>query len=114
VLLRQGDHAGALAVLREGLSLFRTLGNRLGAAYTLEAFAALAAAQGKGEHAARLSGAAAALRAVVATSRSPADHAYQEGEFAAAWAQGRAMTLEEAIHIAFEECELPTTGGKDS
>jgi predicted ATPase/DNA-binding SARP family transcriptional activator/uncharacterized protein HemY len=114
VLLRQGDHGGALAALRESLSLFRALGNRLGAAYTLEAFAALAAAQGKGEHAARLSGAAAALRAVVANSRSPADHTYEEGEFAAAWAQGRAMTLEEAIRVALEECEIPAAGGRNS
>jgi hypothetical protein len=37
-----------------------------------------------------------------------------EEAFAAAWAAGLTMTLEEAMCVALEECEIPTSGGKGS
>jgi hypothetical protein len=40
--------------------------------------------------------------------------AVDEVVFAAAWTQGQAMTLEQAIRVALEESEIPTAGGKDS
>ena len=69
----------------------------------------MAAVQGRPERAARLLGASAALREEIGAPLSPitqADHdhavnasreALGEDAFAAAWAEGSAMTLEEAI-----------------
>jgi hypothetical protein len=71
-------------------------------------------------------GAAEALREAMGTPIPPADRAEHEhnvvdvraaldGEsFAAAWAAGRAMSLEEAVCVALEECEIPITDRKGS
>jgi hypothetical protein len=71
--------------------------------------------------AARLLGAAAALRDTTGPPVPPIDQAEREqhvsalraalGEpaFAAAWAEGRRLTPEQAIHVALEEDEIPTT-----
>jgi non-specific serine/threonine protein kinase len=71
-------------------------------------------AQGRAEHAARLFGAAEALRTVVGTAILPhwqADHdraeataraALGEEAFAAAWAAGRALTVEQAIDLGLK------------
>jgi predicted ATPase/class 3 adenylate cyclase len=81
----------------------------------LEAVAALAVAQGQGERAARLYGVAEALRKARGTPLPPCElDAYHDdvavaraalGEeaFAAAWAEGRAMTVEQAIAYALDE-----------
>jgi hypothetical protein len=76
--------------------------------------------------AARLFGAAEALRLSIDAPRPPIDRTGHDlsvaalrgglgdDAFAAAWAEGRAMSLEQAMCVALEECEVPTTGGKDS
>jgi non-specific serine/threonine protein kinase len=108
----QGDSARAGALYREGLALRWELGDKAGTAQCLEGLAAVAGAQNQTERAARLFGAAATLRDTLGTVFSPRDRADHEhdlaalrtqlGEqpFAAAWSEGRALPLEEAIDYA--------------
>ena len=83
-------------------------------AYPLEAFAVLAAAQNQMERAARLLGAAENLYASIhfeMSAKERAEHdqaiasaraALGDEAFAAAWAEGRMMTMEQAIAFALE------------
>jgi hypothetical protein len=92
----------------------------------LEGLAAVAVAQAQSERAARLFGAAEGLREAMGAPLPSADRAEHDrsvtaahtalgkAAFASAWAEGRAMPLEEAVRVALEECEIPTAGGKDS
>jgi predicted ATPase/class 3 adenylate cyclase len=112
----QGDDAAARVLFTESLALHRELGHRLGIVKDLEGLAALAVAQAQPERAARLLGAAEALREVIGAPLPPADRAGHDrsvpavrtalGEqaFATAWAEGRAMSLDEAVAFALEEC----------
>jgi len=90
------------------------LGNRWAVAYPLEAFAALAVAQGQYERGARLLGAAEALRSEFGISTETTDHptirqifARAAGEFikpelVAARKEGRGLTAAEAVAFALE------------
>ena len=81
----------------------------------LEGLACLAASWGQPDRAARLFGAAEALREALDIRMSPVDRAeceapqqaaraaLAEDDFASAWAAGRAMTLEQALADAVEE-----------
>jgi hypothetical protein len=105
----QGDHAEALAHYQESLAEARQMGNRLVIAPSLEGLAAVVAAQGEFTWAARLWGAAESLREALGTPLPPVDRAGYErsfaparislGEkaFAAAWAEGRSMTLDQVL-----------------
>ena len=109
VASRQGDYSGARAFLVDALMIRCELGDKPGIAYSLEGFASLATAQGRASWAARLFGAAEALREAIRVPLLPPDRPEYEqtvnaahsslGEeaFAEHWATGRAMTLEEAI-----------------
>jgi tetratricopeptide (TPR) repeat protein len=111
VLREQGDFAAARADYQESLTLRRELGDSVGIAYCLEAFAALARdADPEGtRRAARLWGGAEALRAQIGAPLTPGGReglerdkeavraALGEEAFAAAWAEGRALTPEQAI-----------------
>ena len=110
---RQGDKDRATALLTESLALRRDLGDTRGIAECLEGLAAIAIAQGQAERAAHLFGAASAAQEAVGLPRLPAtiratlDQAagaarmvLGEAAFAAAWAWGRALGLEEAISYA--------------
>jgi predicted ATPase len=91
---------------------FREQGNRRQAAECLEGLAALLQVAGRPEIAARLLGAAERTRELIAiplTAGERQDYAHtlaairsqrDEATFAAAWAVGRAMTLEQAIEEA--------------
>jgi tetratricopeptide (TPR) repeat protein len=121
VALHQQEYARAATLLKESLALFRELGDkpgigtRGGLADCLERLARVAVAEGQPERAARLLGAAEALRDALGAPLPPADGAeYQrdvtviraglgEEAFAAAWAAGRAMSLEEAVTVALQE-----------
>src|SRR5206468_1897601 len=98
----------------ESLALDLELGHRWGIAGSLEAFASLAAQEGRLERAARLFGASEALRDALG-SVLPVGSRIQhqrhvaltreglgEPAFAAAWTAGRAMTLEDALAYARE------------
>ena len=123
VALDLGDDGRAGAYLRESLIHLRQLGERWQTVHTLEVFARLAAgqeqrpedAQASGLRAARLFGAAEVLRETlrapilafqrqsyargIATLRAQLD----EATFTAAWAEGRAMTLEQVIAYALSD-----------
>jgi tetratricopeptide (TPR) repeat protein len=111
----QGDCVAARALLEEGLAMFRDLGTKQEIAESLEALAAVAVAQAQPERAARLFGATAGLcdamgaplppvtRAERDRSVAAARTALDEEGFAAAWAEGRAMTLDAAVTFALEE-----------
>ncbi len=106
---REGAYAEARALLADSLAIRRELGHKAGIAYTLEGFAGLAAAQGQALRAARVFGAAEALRDTIGVPLLPPDRpdydryvaAARSGvsaeAFAAEWARGRGMSLEEAI-----------------
>jgi tetratricopeptide (TPR) repeat protein len=137
VARKEGDHEAASSFYRESLALRREVGDRLGMLNSLEAFAELAceaaiypvageetglgaelpvlktdAAASASRRAARLLGAAEALReAIGAPPPRREDEEYRRavswarevleaGAFAAAWAEGQAMTFEDAVAYA--------------
>jgi predicted ATPase/class 3 adenylate cyclase len=111
----KGDSAQATAILHEGLILQHQLEQQEMIAESLEAFAGVAIGQGQPMRAARLLGAAEMLRSVigvplptgarpayerdVAAARAQLD----EAAFAATWAAGRQLTLEQAVAEALAE-----------
>jgi predicted ATPase/DNA-binding CsgD family transcriptional regulator len=117
------EHDLAEGFLKESLALNRELGNWAYGAYCLEGFAGLAGARRQGERAARLWGAAEALRSNLGAGVPPETRPYYEcsmaaararlGEAAweAAFAEGMAMSSEEAAEYAlFEEVSLAPEG----
>lgn len=115
VARHQGDYKRAIDRLRESWFLYKEIGNKRGLALCLERFAGIACAQGQTTSAAHLFGAAGALREATGTPLHPCDRPEYERDvtavrtglseeaFTAAWAQGRAMTLEQAVEYALEE-----------
>jgi tetratricopeptide (TPR) repeat protein len=111
----QGDSGAARAFFEESLAIFREQGNKRGIVVGLEGLAAVAVAQGEPEHAARLFGSAEGLREAIGAGMPPAERAEHDRSvaaartalgqeaFAAAWAEGRAMPLDEAVALALEE-----------
>jgi predicted ATPase/class 3 adenylate cyclase len=111
----QRDYGRARALLEESLAIFRELGNKRGIAWDLEGLATVAMVQGEPERAARLFGPAEGLREEIGNPLPTADRAEHDrfvaavraalGEeaFAAAWAAGRAMSLEQAVAFALAE-----------
>jgi predicted ATPase/DNA-binding SARP family transcriptional activator len=107
-----GDYARARSFYAESLVLRREMGYQLALAQSLEDLAALAGREGQTERAVRLLGAgeafcetlgvrppvaiAAEYERTVAEGRA----ALGEAAFAAAWAAGRAMSLEQAVAYA--------------
>jgi len=106
---RQGDHAAAHAHYEQGLAHARKIGYKLHIPFFLDGLANLLATQGAPVRAARLWGAAETLRESMGVPIWPVERAAYEravervrahlGEkiFAAAWAEGRTMTLEQAL-----------------
>jgi ATP/maltotriose-dependent transcriptional regulator MalT len=109
IAVAQGDYLTARAFCEQGLAEAFTLGNPWPTAFCLEGLADIVAAQGELTWAARLWGAAAALREMFSLLLPPVWHASYErtvaaarehlGEraFAAAWEEGRTMTPEQAL-----------------
>jgi predicted ATPase/transcriptional regulator with XRE-family HTH domain len=113
--LRRGDLPTALALHRQGLALSRELADPRRIATTLEYLAHVVVAAGHGEQAARLLGTATALREAIGAPQPSVERTLNEQEvltarqalgeeaWAAAFAAGRALTLEEAISEALGE-----------
>ena len=113
-----GSTARAVGQLEESLALFRDLGDTKGIAWCLAGFAGVAgAAENHGDHvqrAARLWGAAEALREVLDVRPAPASGSHDArraadlyakidpATWAAASAEGRALTLEQAVAAALD------------
>ncbi len=115
VALHEGDHRRAAAIFKEALFALRELGDRSVTGECLEGLAGVACAEGDYERAARLFGAGEVLRKAVGQDLLTADQAHRDESvaatqaslgdtaFAAAWLEGRAMTLEQAIEYALTE-----------
>jgi non-specific serine/threonine protein kinase len=111
----QGDHGRAEALCKEAIVRLRELELRYPMAFFLAALAGPVAAKGDAERAACLLGAAEALREAMGIGLVPSDQfevdryvsavreQLDEMTFEAAWAEGRAMSLEVAIAYALEE-----------
>ncbi len=109
VACEAGEYARASRLYEESLEQGRRMGQDIAILTCLEGLARVAVAQGRMERAARLCGAAAALREDTGWPLPPAKRAENDrtvtaaravlGEetFAAAWAKGHALPLEEAI-----------------
>jgi len=110
-----GDLARAKSFYRETIIGWQDIGNRGAIAHELESFAAIAVAEGEPQHALKLLGAAEALRE---RSNSPmtdferveydqlvihARSMLNEIESNSLWAEGRSLTIEQAIDLVLEK-----------
>jgi predicted ATPase/DNA-binding SARP family transcriptional activator len=107
-----GDPVAAHALYAEALTLLRDVADKWWTAWCLEGMAGVN--QNEPERAARLFGAAAALREAIGAPRPPAFRSYHERNlsavrnrvgkvaFGASCAEGREMALEEAIEYALD------------
>jgi tetratricopeptide (TPR) repeat protein len=112
VAMREGDWKRAVTRLCESLEVRREIGDTGGSAWCLERLAEIALAQNQPETAVRAFAAAAALRASIGSVIDPVDQAEHESRLAtlgarlgearysAAWDQGQAMTLDQAVSHA--------------
>ena len=115
--LVQEDHQRAETSLEESLTLCLELGDRLTASESLEGMACISGAEGEAERSVKLFGAAEALREGVGSEHIPEEDALREPYLAtirsrldeatwqAAWAEGLAMSMEQAVKYAFSEEE---------
>jgi non-specific serine/threonine protein kinase len=127
--LRRGHTRRALRLFRESLMLFLDQGDQRGITDSLDGLAGVLAAMKQPERAARLLGAAEALREEIGASRWPANEAdhertladvragLDEASLAAAWTAGRALSLQRVAAEALpgETAAEPSdgTGGFD-
>src|SRR3990172_9528969 len=115
VAWNQGDHERAELLFRESLLLRRALGDKRGITTSLVGLAAVAAARGQAERSALLFGAAEALREAIRVPVPPFIRdeydrrvaalraTMKEQAFTEAWAEGRAMGMDQAIDSALGE-----------
>ena len=119
----EGDHPRTRDLFEEGLTLSAELGNEADVAHCLEGLASIAAAEDGIVRAARLWGAEEALlekieaavytyvpdRSLHRSHVAAAQARHGEEAFDAAWAEGRAMSLEQAIEYALDRSTTPET-----
>jgi len=110
----EGHLDKAEAAYRETILQWKRLGHRAAIAHQLESLAYIALRREDWRRAARLYGAAEALRQTIGIAMTPSEQLEYDGEIArlragidekdlaAAWAEGRAMTLEQAIALGLE------------
>jgi hypothetical protein len=124
-----GDAAAAKPLLGESAARFVRLGNQRGVAFALESLAGVAVAQREAERAARLWGAAEAVRDAFGMPLPPSQRAAYERDlararsqldeavFAAAWSEGRELEPKQAVAYAvgqggaWELWSEPSEGG---
>ncbi len=111
----EGHHDLARKHFAEGITILHGLGNPPGVVDSLEGFAGVAAATVESLRAARLWGAADALRQQIGSARSVDESIAYERQvkpvratltaeaFDQAWEEGRAMTLDDAVRYALDE-----------
>jgi non-specific serine/threonine protein kinase len=119
LLRRYGEYAKALRLYGETITAWVELGHLGAVAHQLESLAMIATVQRQARRAAKLLGAAEALRETVASPMHDAEREEYDravvavrdqldaATFAAAWAAGRAMTLAEAVAYALEDKPTP-------
>lgn len=123
LLRKQGRLNEAIATYRETITTFQELSEHAAVAHELECFAFIAVAQNQDELAARLLGAAQALRERLQTDMTPIErqeydasvtslHAHMDAaDLERTWAEGRAMTMQQAIEMARTQLETGKTSG---
>ncbi len=108
----QGNFTAARKTYVETIKMFQDYGNRPAVAHQLECFAMIAVVEEEPQRAAKLFGAADAIREE--TGHKPTDEEQTEEaqfisrlrsilpevEFNALWAEGKSMTMEQAIQFA--------------
>ena len=109
-----GNFIGAKKTYLETIKIFQDHGNLPAVAHQLECFAMIAIVEEEPQRAAQLFGVADALRELTGhkrTDEEDVEHVQfvdrlrsmlHEAEFNTLWAEGRAMTLEQAIEYALE------------
>jgi DNA-binding CsgD family transcriptional regulator len=109
--LHQGDYATARTYLTEALTLARDIGDKWSVSICLSALAGVMAGQGQAELAARLFGGAESQREAIGVPIPPPFRVWYERDlaaardrlvqasFAAAWAEGRNMTANQAVAL---------------
>ena len=115
VVVFQGDGSAARVLYQESLAILRDLGDRRGTAFCLEGLADVALDLGRSGRAARIWGAAERLREEIGSPLTPNEKPRYEGQLAAAclgmgndaafdaaWKDGRAMTLAQAVDYALQ------------
>jgi hypothetical protein len=114
VALSAEDYEHAQRILGESLKIRQELGDKGGIAWCLEKLALMAQNLGQNTRAARLYGAASGIRRSIDSVIDPADQpeyeqnltALQrdlgEDDYRLSWAEGLAMSLDEAVAAAFE------------
>jgi predicted ATPase len=112
VALQRAARREALVLYRRGLNLHSKMGAKLDSAEDIERLANTTSASMQPVRATRLFGAAAALRETLGAPRASVDHIrygsaiaeirahVDEASFKSAWAEGYAMTLDQAIDYA--------------
>ena len=116
VACEQGDYPTAEALHQEALVIGRELANRREIALSLKGLAAVTAGLGGSLRAARMWGAAERLRMEIGSPLSPFERPCYDRHVAAAraalgdgaafdraWQEGHALTLEQALELAFEK-----------
>jgi predicted ATPase/class 3 adenylate cyclase len=119
IALSRRDDDTARSKFVESMEIRRATGDRLGIAECLEGLAGIAVRDGRAEQAARMLGAAEAIREAIATPQSLADQG-RYGECVSAvrrcldperlaeeWAKGRAMSPEAAADYALDDARVP-------
>jgi len=108
----QAHYGQAITMYRKTILEWKRLGHRAAIAHQLECFAFIAKAQEQIERALRLCGAAEALREKINIAMTPQERVeydreiadlkanVDEIEFASLWAEGRSLTMEQAIQLA--------------
>lgn len=116
--MRQGDWNRAIGRLGESLEVRQEIGDKGGSAWCLERLAEIAMAQAQAKKAVRVFSAAAALRGSIGSVIDPVDQPEYdrtlevlrgelgEEQYAGAWEEGRALTVEQAIEYAEGQSEL--------
>lgn len=113
----EGHYQEAKAMYQESIVEWNRIGHRAAIAHQLECFASIAKVEEQGQRAARLFGAAEALREKIDIPMTAMEHVEYEREiadlnagmeekvFTSAWAEGRAMTMDRAIDFALERAK---------
>ncbi len=121
-----GNLAEARRLYHDTLIVWHELDQRPAAAHELECVAFIDRAEGHSRRAARLLGAAEALREQIGISMLPPEHAEYAAEvaglrgqlepaaFDAEWVAGRAMAQDQAIAYALEDASMPGSGRSGS
>ncbi|MEJ2710932.1 MAG: adenylate/guanylate cyclase domain-containing protein [Anaerolineales bacterium] len=112
---KAGDFAGAEEIYRKTVVRFQEIGHKSGVAHQLECIAMIAASKNQPQRAARLLGAAQSQRAAIQSIRLPREQVEFDqtlarlgegtgkGVVEAAMAEGRQLSIEEAVLLALGE-----------